>query len=263
MKKTKKYLAVLLCLVCGCIVYYAYCYYAPPQMRQPFEVPEPDDTLRIAYIGDSWAFMHKDEDCRIVQMLEDSISRPVRVYSYGICGLTSKEIYESLFDHPQMKAFIQQRGYEYCFVSAGINDTYKKMSLSYYKKSMDAIIQFLLENRIHPIILEIPDYDIQKSYERQSLPKKILRHVSMLISGVPIDCKQQFRDALMELIQEKHYTDKVTVISYKSWNSDYAHDQKSLYRSDGLHLNDTGYAVLDSVTAMNIINSISRSSYCR
>ena len=52
MKKTKKYLAVLLCLVCGCIVYYAYCYYAPPQMRQPFEVPEPDDTLRIAYIGE-------------------------------------------------------------------------------------------------------------------------------------------------------------------------------------------------------------------
>lgn len=67
----------------------------------------------------------------------------------------------------------------------------------------------------------------------------------------------------MELIQEKHYTDNVTVISYKSWNSDYAHDQEALYRSDGLHLNDTGYAVLDSVTAMNIINSISRSSYCR
>lgn len=259
MKKRTVILSGAFCFVCALVVVYrAYCYYAPPQVRQPYEVSEPDDTLRIAYIGDSWAFMHNDENCRIIQMLENSISRPVRVYSYGICGLTSKEIYESLYDDPQMKAFIQQRGYEYCFVSAGINDTYKKMSISYYKASMDAIIQFLLTNRIHPIILEIPDYDIQKSYERQTFLKKLLRQVSMSVTDVPIDCKQLFRDALTELIQEKRYSDKVTVISYKFWNSDYAHDQESLYRSDGLHLNDMGYAALDSVIAISCRNSCCR-----
>ena len=75
----------------------------------------------------------------------------------------------------------------------------------------------------------------------------------MFFNNTPMDCKQQFRDALHELIREKGYQDKVSVIRYKSWNNDYSNDQNQLYLNDGLHLNKQGYAKLDSVIAKEIL----------
>ena len=127
------------------------------------------------------------------------------------------------------------------------------MSTSYYQKSMDCIIRFLLANNIHPIIQEIPDYNINKTYENQKAPKKLIRQLSMLINHTKMDCKQDFRDALNELITEKKYNDKVSIIRYKSWNSDYEHDLKRLYVNDGMHLNEIGYKTLDSIIAKEIM----------
>lgn len=248
---------ILLLIIAGSITYLGYRYYAPPKQRQPYQTrATPDDTLRIAFIGDSWAFMHKDHDCQIAQMLQDSIHRPVKIHSYGVCGLTSKEIYENIFENSDFKHFLSKRRYEFCYVSAGINDTYKKMCISYYQKSMDGIIQFLLSNHIHPIIQEIPDYDINISFERQKTSRKLLRRLSMMINDTPLDCKQLFREALDELIREKNYTDKVSIIRYKTWNRNGDKDLKNLYRSDRLHLNDNGYAVLDRAITKEILNQI-------
>lgn len=247
---------IVICTITG-LAYNSYCYYAPPPQRQPYQINVlADDTLRIAFIGDSWAFMHKGHECMIPQLLQDTLHRPVKVHSYGVCGLTSKEIYENIFDNSDFKQFLSKRRYAYCYVSAGINDTYKKMSTSYYQQSMDGIIQFLLTNQIHPIIQEIPDYDINLSFERQKTSRKILRRLSMMINNTPLDCKQLFRDELDELIHEKMYSDKVSIIRYKSWNGDGDQDLDHLYRSDGLHLNDNGYAVLDKAITMEILNLI-------
>lgn len=254
MKKNLIVLLLLIACFCTFIIYSAYDYYAPPSPKQPYHISNHEDTLRIAYIGDSWAYMHKDHRCRISQLLEDTLHRPVRVHTYGICGLTSKEIYENMFGNSDLKHFLQKRGYAYCFVSAGINDTYKKMSTSYYQHSMDDIIQFLLFNNIRPIILEIPDYDISKSFERQKYSRKILRRLSMLVNNTPLDCKQIFRDAFDELIRVKGYQEKVSIIRYKSWNNDYLDDLTQLYLDDGLHLNENGYTKLDSVIAQEIIS---------
>ena len=121
---------------------------------------------------------------------------------------------------------------------------------------MDCIVLFLLTNNIHPIIQEIPDYNISKAYTNQKFNKKILRHLSMVVNGTPLDCKQQFRDALDELITEKGYQDKVSIIRYKTWNNDYANDLIHLYVSNQMHLNKHGYHVLDSIIATEIISLI-------
>jgi lysophospholipase L1-like esterase len=121
------------------------------------------------------------------------------------------------------------------------------MSIKLYKRSMDGIIQFLLANHIRPIILEIPDYNIQKTFDRQKMSRKLLRRLSMFINNTLIDCKQTFRNALEELIYEKGYQNKVYVIRYNSWNNDYYNDLNQLYLDDGLHLNEHGYAKIDSV----------------
>ena len=256
MRKKVLYLFCFLaiCVIIG-IAYRFYCYYTPPKLRQPYQInATQDDTLRIAFIGDSWAFMHRDHECMIPQLLQDSLHRPVKVHSYGVCGLTSKEIYENIFDNSDFKQFLSKRRYEFCYVSAGINDTYKKMSTSYYQQSMDGIIQFLLLNHIHPIIQEIPDYDINMSFERQEASRKFLRHISMIINYTPLDCKQLFRNALDELILEKDYGNKVSIVRYKSWNSNGENDFKHIYSSDRMHLNNNGYTVLDSIITKIILD---------
>lgn len=254
MKKIWIILLFSIVFVFALITYGAYLYYAPPQKRQAYHTSSNNDTVCIAYIGDSWAYLHKYHKCCIAKLLEDTLHHPVKVQSYGICGLTSKEIYKNMFDNTEFKHFLQEGGYSYCFVSAGINDTYKKMSTVYYKKSMDEIIQFLLSNKIRPIILEIPNYNIQETYNWQKSYRKTLRDVSMWINSTPINCKQIFRNALDKLIIEKGYQDSIGIIRYKTWNNSYHKDLKDLYLHDGMHLNDKGYAKLDSIIALEIIN---------
>ena len=253
MKRTIYIILLIICIVCMLLAYGAYRYYAPPRLREAYQMREPCDTLCIAYIGDSWAYMHKDYDSQLALFIENKLHRPVKVYSHGICGLTSKEIYEKMFDNTEYHDFLQGKGYQYCFISAGINDTYKKMSTSYYQQSIDGIIQFFRANKIHPLILEIPDYDIQKAYKWQKSTRKLLRDASMFINNTPIDCKQMYRNALNELINQKGYQNKVSIIRYKSWNNYYDNDQLQLYSGDGMHLNSLGYSKLDSVIAREII----------
>ncbi len=255
MKKITLVITLFISIICLLLAFCAYRYYAPPCHRKPYLMQKPDDTLRIAYIGDSWAFMHKDHNCQIARLLEDSIHRPVRVHSYGICGLTSKKIYENMFDNADFKNFLQKRSYNYCFISAGINDTYMKMSTDYYQQSMDGIIQFFLVNNVHPIILEIPDYNIQKAYMNQKTDRQTLRRLSMFVNKIPLDCKHLFRHALNELVNAKNYQDKISIIHYQSWNNDYNKDLESLYRGDGMHLNDLGYQVLDSLITKEILTT--------
>jgi len=239
----------LCCIVIG---YAFYKYYTPPTERKAYIIPHHnDDTLRVAYIGDSWAAMHQVHDCILAQIIEDSIHRPVKVSSFGIHGKTSKEIYESLFENQSMHTFMMQ-GYDYCFISAGINDTYKKMSTDYYKKSMYHMIRFLLTNHIHPIILDIPDYDIVKVYERQQTAKKILRRTSIILTGSQINCKQTFRNALSDLINDNSEW-RISILKYQEWNNDYQNDLKSYYLGDGMHLNKRGYARLDSCIVQHVL----------
>lgn len=255
--KRKIILLVLLTSFLTIVLFSVYNYYAPPQFIVPNQQSNyKNDTIQIAYIGDSWAFMHREHDCMIAKLMEDTIHRPVKVHSYGICGLTSKEIYKNMFENNDFKHFLQKRNYDFCFISAGINDTYKKMSTTYYQQSMDGIIQFLLANNIRPIIMEIPDYNIQDCFDRQKTSRKALRRLSMFVNSTPLDCKQSFRNALDELIRERDYQDHVSIIRYKSWNNDYENNLKHLYIGDGLHLNEQGYAKLDSVIAKEIISLI-------
>lgn len=232
-------------------------YYTPAIERSHYKTAQHyDDTIRIAYIGDSWAQGHEHHKCSIEKIIEGAQQYPVSILSYGIGSLTSKEIYHALFEVEGLKRFME-RGYNYCIISAGINDSSKKMSKSYYTKSLNCLIQFLLHNHIRPIIIEIPDYDIQDVYEKECAYDRTIRLISMLINRISIDCKKEYRDALDELIKEKGYQEKVSIIRYKSWNKNYHSDLNSLYLEDHLHLNEKGYTVLDSVIAKEIIDCFS------
>ena len=237
-----------------------YKYYVPNRQMSAYQTAQKiDDTLRIAYIGDSWAFMHQEhKQCLIPQMIKMQTHRPTKMYSYGLGGRTSNEIYEALFTDDHLRKLMCEQGADYCFISAGINDVNKKLSTRYYQKSMDNIIRFMLSNNIHPVILEIPDFDVHKAFRGLKGSSKILRKLSMIVNSVPMDCKQMYRDALDTLIQERGYQHKISVIRYKLWNKDYQNDQKELYLKDGVHLNDHGYTILDSVIAKVIFTKLKK-----
>ena len=237
-------------------VYTLTCYYSQPSFSKPYLINNQDSMLNITYIGDSWAFMHQRHNCMIPSIIEKETHQPANIYSYEVNGLTSKIIYRNIFTNDYLMHFLKSSKPKFCFISAGINDCNKKMGINNYKKSMDYIIQFFLYNHIRPIILEIPNYDIDKSYADQSPFQKIIRRISMLVTDTPMDCKQMFRDALDDLIKEKGYQDKVSIVRYNSWNNDYSNDIKQLYLDDGLHLNEQGYAKLDSAIAKEIISLI-------
>ena len=262
MKGNKQIIHIIVLLIISIFAVGATCYYmlqnyyTPASKQQSYIIKyHKNDSIRIAFIGDSWALMHKYHNCIIRKMIKDSVQKETNIQSWGIGGLTSKELYEHMFDDKEFKSFIAN-GFDYCIISAGVNETYRKLAPSYYKESMRFIIQFMLDNNIHPIILEIPDYDISKAYHNQKIHRKILNTLSMIKTGTPIDCKQEFRDSLSTLINEIERREEISIVSYKEWNSNYISDLRSMYQDDGIHLNERGYSVLDSCLAKHIINLI-------
>lgn len=256
MKAKRFYILPLIAIFVIIIGYGLHYYYAPPKERKPYFITNHnDDTVRVAYIGDSWAFYHQPHDRKMSIMLSNKLNCPAIVSSLGFSGRSSKEIYLYMFDNPEMISFLS-KGYDFCFVVVGINDANKKMSAQYYKQSMACIIDFLLANQIRPIILEIPDYDIERMYRWEIPSRKLLRPFSMMVTGTPINCKEKFRQAFNELIREKGYGNKISIIRYKSWNSNYSEDLNNIYNKDGIHLNEKGYAKLDSCLCNTIYANI-------
>ena len=99
-------LIVLLLLVyCA---YYIRPYYASAVKQEGLNViKHDDDTIRIAYIGDSWAEGHKKVRCVIDSIINRDVQRHVEVKTAGISGLTSKNIYYGIFRDDSMKNVIE------------------------------------------------------------------------------------------------------------------------------------------------------------
>ena len=235
-------IVVLTIIVC----FMAHHYYGLTDERPTFSCQQhQDDTLRLAIIGDSWAFYHYKHDASLAQKLSDKTHHPVKINSYGLCGATSKEVYNCLFEDKALHQLLQD-GADYCFLSVGINDTYKKIGADYYAHHTILILRFLLQNNITPILLEIPDYDINYAYEHQTADRKFLRHLSMFFTNSSLDCREDYRQALRKRIDEARISHQVILIPNQQWDM-------CLYRSDRMHLNDKGYEALDSCLT-SIIN---------
>ena len=260
MKRWIIYAIIVLSLVVV-LFYYIRPYYTPAMKQTGLSIMmHQDDTIRIAYIGDSWADGHKKEKCVIDSLLYQAIRRPILVRTEGISGLTSKNIYYSIFRDSLMRTVIEW-GPDFCYVVAGINDSDRKMGKGYYKENMRLIIDLLLENNIVPIILEIPSYDIRFSFKRRSRLIKLQYLFSMLITWSKIDCIQEYRDAYDDLLTEQGWDEKVITVNCNDWNPDGYNDARGLYDGGLMHLYSKGYLVLDTFISQKIIDYINGPTY--
>ncbi len=246
-------LMLLICFVIAVMWYYSSIPYYKPAIEQTGLTVKSytDDSIRIAYIGDSWADRHRFMPHVIDSILCENTRLSVKVKAAGVGGLVSKEIYYSIFNNDEVKNIIEW-GPSYCIISAGINDTNKKMGATYYGENMRLIISLLLRYDITPVVIEIPYYDIQSSFNRMDVMTKLRAVRSMIWTGSLIDCIDNYVRSYDEMLTKNNWQDKVVTIRRNQWNPDGYNDSRLIYVDDKMHLNVKGYFVLDSCIAMNL-----------
>jgi lysophospholipase L1-like esterase len=248
---------VVLSAVASFVIYYSNnpCYKPALKMSGLTVSCHQDDTIRIAYIGDSWAERHKNVKCIIDSQIQVQTGRPVVVRNAGVGGLISKDIYYSIFNNPEFRDVIEW-GPNFCFISAGINDTNKKSGSNNYKDNMRLLICLLLECNVTPLILEIPYYDICYTFMGMS-PMTMLRSIrSMIWTLSSINCIDAYSNTYNDLIEEQQWEKSVYTIRRNDWNSTGYKGRPELYNTDRMHLNQEGYFVLDSCIASHILRYI-------
>ena len=254
MKKYVVVLFVFLSSVVAFVYYYSFnpCYKPAEKQTGLSVLHHSDDTIRIAYIGDSWAYYHRDKKCVIDSIIYAQVGRPSQIRNAGVGGLISKEIYNGIFTNNDMKTVIEW-GPDFCFVSAGINDSNRKTGSDNYKENMRLLISLLLDNHITPVIMEIPYYDIDFIFWRTPLVSMFRSIRSMLWTQSAINCIDSYSNAYNDLVNEQQWQNDVITIRRSYWNPNGYEGQKELYTSDRMHLNQDGYFVLDSCIVSQIV----------
>lgn len=240
---------VLFGLVVSLLVGIALPYYQPATEQTDYDIfqRQNDDTLRILFIGDSWAAYHHGHDSTLAQLVANHIAAPCKVQSVGYVGAKSKEIYERLFADTRPYINIHP---DYCIISAGINDAIAKMGPEYYCTNYTQIICFLLRHDIIPVVMDMPDVNYHAVFERERMSAKLRHLLSAFITGTPRYSFQPYREMLRNIISQSEWNDSIVLVKAQRWCNDKGNSK--LYRSDGIHLNAQGYHDLDSCMAEEI-----------
>ena len=230
-----------------------YQYYQPAQVHPIYRIPakQSDDTLRVLFIGDSWAAYHQVHDSILAMMLSSSIYKPCVVKSIGNVGAKSKEVYERLFS--STKPFILEHP-DYCIISAGINDAVAKMGVDYYTSNYMNLLDFLISQEIVPIVLDIPDVDYYAVFSRETLVEKFRHRMSAVVNSVGDFSFLTYRKALTDKLESSEKGDSIIYIKASKWIS----SGTKYFLEDGIHLNDKGYQLLDSCLSDQIRISIQK-----
>lgn len=223
-----------------------------------------DDTLRVAVIGDSWAEYHMTLECDTIfcRFARRLTSQPVKCFSIGHSGKTTKEVYYEMFrdrtvehswDRDRCSQPLMEQHPDYCIIMAGINDMRLSKPKEYYVGNYRWIIDLLVYNNIRPVVMEMPGVDLKVFNESRKFYKRWMFDVLSWLTKIDYSSGQVYRDAMKQMLQETGLDQKVLFIPISAWNSGGVHANPELYLDDRLHLNMDGYHVLDSCMAVDIV----------
>lgn len=218
------------------------------------------DTILIAMIGDSWAGLHSSsrQDSTISSEWTAFLGRSVRFVSCGKGGANSGDVYRLMFyQHLPIDSFssmhlLQQRP-DFCLISAGINDASQNIGVKTYCANYHLILQHLLRCGIRPIVLEIPDVDLKRVYGDKSLKDRLAETYKDFLAGTERYNVAEYRQALYQYMSDNGLLDSVIYVNRIMWNPKGYRDT-AIYLPDCIHLNELGYARLDSCV-ISIIQS--------
>lgn len=256
MKKLVKYLVLVLLIFTCVAIWYALKWQplfqsAKPRPAYPIIGHNPD-TLLVAFIGDSWAGLHPSSrtDSAVSMEWTLRLGRPVRFVSCGKGGANSGDVYRLMFhqglpiDSFSSKKLLQQSP-DYCIVTVGINDARQNVGTKFYCANYQLILSHLLRCGIHPVIVEVPDVDLQCVFSLKSVKDRIGDAYKAFLAGVGLYNVAEYRQAWQQYLHNSNYKDSVLYVASKSWNPAGFRDT-ALYLGDCIHLNVEGYQHLDS-----------------
>lgn len=261
----------IVCFICVVILFsfYEYCQYRWRNLwvfeneRTPYPVMcHEDDTIRVAMIGDSWAEMHASNQMDSILQLKISnqTGQPVKMMSKGKGGEKSRGIYQLLFDENNQYGTkeIIASGLDYCVISAGINDASANLGPRLYCYHMRLIINFLLFNKIRPVLIEVPDVNIRKVHGCKPLKDLASDYLRSIMTHCKMYQMAEYRDSLRVMLITDNLMDSVTYIHADEWNGNDTAINQELFLNDQIHLNKKGYELLDSCIA-NAIAAVFKS----
>lgn len=258
MKTFIKYISVaivVILLVLGSLRLHPYYHLAKSQeLIMDSIVNSPSDTLKVVFIGDSWAAYQHPYDSLLFSMFSND-GRIISVTSKGNVGAKSHEIYERMFS--TTKPILMERP-EYCVISAGINDAVAKLGKEYYVHHYMLILQQLLELGIRPVVLEMPEVNYCAIAGREPWTMRLHHILSALMTGSELYGFDSYKTALVQTIMKADMQSRIIYISADSWNASGYLDDRGLYLDDEIHLNAKGYEVLDSCIASEILKDIKK-----
>ena len=225
-----------------------------------------DDTLRVAVIGDSWAEYHMTLECDTIfcRYAKRLTSRPVKCFSRGHSGIVTKEIYFEMFSNRTVEhswevdrctqPLIEQHP-DYCIIMAGINDWRLFKPDDFYVGNYRLMLNLLIQNGIRPVVMEMPDVDIEYFHENRKIYRRWVFNALSLLTGIDdsYSSAQVYRDTMKKMLQETGVDDKVLFIPMSAWNPGGVDANPEIYLDDRMHLNLDGYHVLDSCMAYDVV----------
>ena len=241
-------------------------FYIPPIPFTPYEVKHHhDDTLRVIMIGDSWIYFHQTlrRDFTFAIELKRVLgSKKVKVTAKGKAGATSGEIYKRMsndytwemdYDLNYSSQSVIESGADYCVISAGINDARQRRGKNYYVGSYLQILRLLLLNGIRPVMMEIPNVEVDDAFEGNTLYYRLKARICMSALKTDLYGVEDYRRTLKDSLISTHLMDSIIYIPAVSWNPEGWRDKRDIYTDDHFHLNLSGYKILDSTFAAEIV----------
>lgn len=219
------------------------------------------DTLRILMIGDSWAEMHSlaKMDIFLQHQLENMLCRPIKVISTGNGGEKSKGIYHKMYETGEHGTKqILMSGFDYCIISAGINDAAANLGTKQFCINYHMILDLLLSNGIRPVVIEVPDVDLWTVYGGKPKKDFLVDYLRSLMTHCGMYNYSEYREALLEMLHKENLMCRVVYVRMSGWNGEKTTIDKSLFMKDGIHLNRRGYEKLDSCIALSIETDLNK-----
>ena len=130
------------------------------------------------------------------------------------------------------------------------------MGKDYYVHHYMLILQQLLDLRIKPVVLEMPEVNYRAIAGREPWTMRLRHALSTLMTGSELYGFDSYKTGLIKAIKKANLQKRVVYISADTWNPDGYRDSRELYMPDETHLNSMGYGVLDSCIVAAILKDI-------
>lgn len=221
-----------------------------------FTIKKDNQPIEIGIIGDSWVAGNK-----LDKAISDSLSAAgitANVTSSGHPGAKSRKIFRNLFSDVNepysSRSLWENKHLDYMIILAGINDTAGHIGSEFYAHHMLNIVMFAQSVGIFPIIVEIPEYNIENAPPEGTFSffKRLI--YQGVFDGMQNNVIANYRLTLSEklLAELKDYS--YFIVNFDPFISDY-NEANGLY-ANALHLNERGYRMLGSYIGEDLVKVI-------